>query len=66
MHINFNGSYETASAETNLLSFLREHRLDPDQLVVEYNGHILSREAWKDQELHDGDAIVALSIVGGG
>jgi len=66
MHINFNNSYETTAERTSLLRFLSEHNLDPDKLVIEYNGRILPRENWQDQELHDGDAVIALSIVGGG
>jgi sulfur carrier protein len=44
----------------------RDKKIDTALVVIEFNGKIIDRAAWKDTELKEDDRIEILSFVGGG
>ena len=53
-------------AGKNLLEYLKENGLNPEQLVVERNFEIISKEQFGSVTIQDEDVIEVLRFVGGG
>ena len=64
--IQVNGELHTCSAQTSLPQLLQQLGLDPRLVAVEYNGEILHRQYWEQTQLHSGDRLEVVTIVGGG
>ncbi|MGH7564128.1 MAG: sulfur carrier protein ThiS [Gemmatimonadota bacterium] len=61
-----NGRVRAVPAGSMVREFLIELNLDPDVVVVERNGEILSRDRFADVRLETGDTLEVVHIVGGG
>lgn len=53
-------------AGKNLLEYLKENGFNPEQLVVERNFEIISKEQFGSVTIQDEDVIELLRFVGGG
>lgn len=53
-------------AGKNLLEYLKENGFNPEQLVVERNFEIISKEQFGSVTIQDEDVIEVLRFVGGG
>ena len=53
-------------AGKNLLEYLKENGFNPEQLVVERNFEIISKEQFGSLTIQDEDVIEVLRFVGGG
>lgn len=53
-------------AGKNLLEYLKENGFNPEQLVVERNFEIISKERFGSVTIQDEDVIEVLRFVGGG
>lgn len=51
---------------TPIPDYLREHKIDPQQVVVEWNGKALTRDEAALVRLSDGDRLEIVRIVAGG
>ena len=56
----------TCNIDTSLPQLLQQLGIEPRLVVVEYNGEILHRQHWSDTQLHSGDRLEIVTIVGGG
>lgn len=66
MNVTVNGQIQQLVEGTALLSYIAECGLNPDVLVIEYNGNIVHRDQWSAIKLADGDKVEILTFVGGG
>ncbi len=66
MTIQLNGKPAELSAPISIAQFLKEKDLPCDAVAVEYNGEILSKEAFASSILQEGDVLEVLRFVGGG
>ena len=57
---------EKEIAGKNLLEYLKENEFNPEQLVVERNFEIISKEQFGSVTIQDEDVIEVLRFVGGG
>ncbi len=66
INVTINGEIITAENRNiwDLIKF--DKKLEPSQVVVEYNQKILKREYWKSTVLKEGDKLEIVSFVGGG
>ena len=64
--IQLNGTAISYPTCLSLLELLEQLNLNPRLIVIEYNGEILHRQFWPDQQIHDGDRLEIVTIVGGG
>ncbi len=62
----FNGESRTCPPHTKLPQLLELMGLNPRLVAVEYNGEILHRQFWSETEMHSGDRLEIVTIVGGG
>ena len=49
-----------------LSSVIKILQMNPKLIVVEFNGKIINSQNWETQEVHDGDILEIVTIVGGG
>ncbi len=69
MNLTINGELKSIEAKqgtlslSNLIKRLEHH---PLLIVVELNGTILPPGNWDQQQIHDGDSLEIVTIVGGG
>ena len=63
--VKLNGE-EKELAGKNLLEYLKENGYNPEQLVVERNFEIISKEQFGSVTIQDEDVIEVLRFVGGG
>lgn len=61
-----NGTPRSVQASLSVAGFLCEMRLDPDRVVVEYNGEPLGRDLFATTPLREGDRLEIAQMVGGG
>lgn len=66
MEIVLNGEKKTVSADLSVAGLLAGLGLDDRRVVVERNRDILSREAYEEIRLEEGDRLEVLSLVSGG
>lgn len=64
--LQVNGETKTCPFSMSLPHFLEHLGLNPRLVAVEYNGEILHRQFWQDTEIHSGDRLEIVTIVGGG
>lgn len=64
--LQVNGEPRRCSAGLNLEQVLAELGYQPQLVVVEFNGAILSRQAWTTQPVVESDVLEVVTIVGGG
>jgi thiamine biosynthesis protein ThiS len=65
MRLKLNGKVrevEGVSTVEELIASLGVHRM----IVVQHNGEILRKEQYPESQLHDGDALEIVHMVGGG
>jgi thiamine biosynthesis protein ThiS len=60
-----NGKSRAVEAAT-IAALLEQLGVNPGIVAVEYNGTIVRREAYGAAELHDGDVLEIVRMVGGG
>lgn len=61
-----NGQEKTLEAAISLQQFLEQEGYDCKRIAVEYNGQIIPRSRYQDQELSDADTLEIVHFVGGG
>ncbi|GHV71727.1 thiazole synthase [Spirochaetia bacterium] len=66
MMIKVNGLEENFQAEVFLPDFLRNRGFAPEQVAVELNGVIVSREDYPEAKICDKDTVEILQFMGGG
>ena len=66
INIQVNGESVNCSPDLKLPTLLTQMGLNPRLLAVEYNGEILHRQYWDNQEIQPGDRLEIVTIVGGG
>jgi sulfur carrier protein len=67
--IQLNGQHRTFSELTpsaDLASVIATLGLKSDRIAVEHNGEIVSRTAWGQTQVADGDRLEIVHFVGGG
>ncbi len=64
--VKINGSEIEVRADLTIGGLLAERKINPDRIVVEYNGEILPKNKFDATEIKNGDNIEVLSFVGGG
>ncbi len=57
------GPYPTPPS---LMTIIKKLGHNPLTVVVEFNGLIINKDFWEEQEVKDGDSIEIVTIVGGG
>lgn len=63
--VKINGESKDIAGK-NLLDYLKENGFNPEQLVVERNFEIISKEQFGSVTIQDEDVIEVLRFVGGG
>ena len=63
--VKINGEAKEIAGK-NLLEYLKENGFNPEQLVVERNFEIISKEQFGSVTIQDEDVIEVLRFVGGG
>ncbi len=63
--VKINGESKEIAGK-NLLDYLKENGFNPEQLVVERNFEIISKEQFGSVTIQDEDVIEVLRFVGGG
>ncbi len=66
MRVTANGKIYEVRAGTTVAGFIRDRDLDPQFVVVEYNGEPLERAKYEDVTLADGDRLELVRAVAGG
>lgn len=66
MTITCNGEQRIIAPGTTLVDLVLDLGLEPDFVVVEYNGRILERSEYDSQTLEDEAVIELIRFVGGG
>lgn len=64
--LQVNGESRSCPPQTQLPQLLEQLGLNPRLVAVEYNGEILHRQFWSQTQIHEGDKIEIVTIVGGG
>lgn len=67
MKIKTNGEIESVKSGISVFLFIKDEKgLDPNRIVIEYNGNILKRDKWAETPLKENDILEIVSFVGGG
>jgi len=66
MQIIVNGNKKQVKDHTSIAALLAMIGVNPEQVVTEHNGHIISPERYGEIDLNDGDTIELIQFVGGG
>jgi thiamine biosynthesis protein ThiS len=66
MKIICNGEERQVRADMNITSFIQGLCLDPETIVVEFNGRILAREEHDSVILEESATLELIRFVGGG
>lgn len=66
MHLFINGKEEVLPMEMTLAELIKQKRLNPKTILVEYNGTLIRAEHWEQTNLKQRDRIEILRFVGGG
>jgi sulfur carrier protein len=66
MIIQVNGEKREIGASLTVTQLLEDLRIRPGRVVVELNRDVLSRNAFEDTFLKDGDTVEIVHFVGGG
>jgi len=66
VQIVLNSKEEIVEKTISLLDFLQTKGLNPETVIVEYNGTILKKDEWNSVILQNNDRLEVLKFVGGG
>ena len=66
LQVVLNGNQEVLENTLCLLEFLERKGLNPETIIVEYNGEIVKKQEWSHIFLQDKDCLEVLNFVGGG
>lgn len=66
MEVLVNGTLLEISEGTTIAGFIAQKGLQPNTVVVEYNGNILSQAMWETIVLTAHDKLEIVTFVGGG
>ena len=66
MKISINGEEAVIQEPVSVASILAERKINPEAVVVEYNGAIVSCRDWEQISLKEKDVLEIVSFVGGG
>jgi sulfur carrier protein len=61
-----NGKASFVQQEANISGVIAQYKLDPEAVVVEVNGVIISQDEWLGFRFNDGDKVELVGFVGGG
>jgi sulfur carrier protein len=64
--VEVNGEQVTTTGQARIPDLLRELGMNPDRVVVEWNGRAQTREESARTELGDGDRLEVVRLVAGG
>ncbi|MFC1482777.1 sulfur carrier protein ThiS [Candidatus Margulisiibacteriota bacterium] len=57
---------QVKTSSKDLSELVREHELNPEKIIVEYNGEIYARNTRLNTVLKQGDKVELIQFVGGG
>ncbi|HHW42463.1 sulfur carrier protein ThiS [Desulfofundulus thermobenzoicus] len=66
MLVVINGKKTELPDEITLADMLTQRKLNPETVLIEYNGELVPKELWPGVVLNDGDRLEILRFVGGG
>jgi len=66
MKARVNGEEVLLTEETSITAIIARRKINPQAVVVEYNGVILTREKFDSVVLKENDALEIVAFVGGG
>lgn len=66
MKVKINGEYVSLEKPISIGEFLRSKGINPQSIVIEYNGQVLKREFFDETYLKDNDIVEVIEFVGGG
>jgi len=66
MKARVNGEEVLLTEETSMAAIIARRKINPQAVVVEYNGVILTREKFDSVVLKENDALEIVAFVGGG
>jgi sulfur carrier protein len=66
MEIIVNGESKTIAPGINVFDYVKSIDLDPETVVVEYDGKIIKRDEYKTCILADGGELELIRFIGGG
>ena len=66
MKISLNGESAEISDIENIAQLVESYHLQPQSVLVEYNGVALHRREWQQQLLSPGDRVEFIRVVAGG
>jgi len=66
MKARVNGEEVFLTEETSIAAIIARRKINPQAVVVEYNGVILTREKFDSVVLKENDALEIVAFVGGG
>jgi thiamine biosynthesis protein ThiS len=66
IRVTANGKPFEVRGDTTVAGFIRQRGLDPQFVLVEYNGEPLERARYADAQLKDGDRLELVRPVAGG
>ncbi|MDA2913566.1 sulfur carrier protein ThiS [Acidobacteriia bacterium AH_259_A11_L15] len=66
MQVTINGEPRTLPDNLSLQQALEHLKLNAEQVAVEHNRRIVKREQWARVEVHAGDELEVVHLVGGG
>lgn len=66
MKFILNGKEEALTVGETLVSLISSKKLNPDTIIIEYNGYPVDKVDWAGIVLKDNDNVEILRFVGGG
>ena len=66
MVIRINGKDSEVASDINIAQLLEHLEIRPGRVVVELNAEVVSRDAYGDTQLKEGDEVEIVHVVGGG
>lgn len=66
MLVVLNGRKADLPEGITVMELLAQRKLDPDTVIIEYNGELVKKDTWSDIVLKENDRLEILRFVGGG
>jgi thiamine biosynthesis protein ThiS len=66
IHITVNGQTRGVPAGATVRTLLTELKLEPIRVAVEINEGLVPRRSFEATQIHDGDRVEIVTLVGGG